>query len=66
MKEDMWSFGGRWGDGEADGNAAVDMFLKSTVMDRRHFWVVASSDVISKRWHRENNNRVTLSGAGGC
>ena len=38
-------------------------FLTTTVIDRRHCWVVVSSDRLSKQWRGGNDDRVTLSGA---
>ena len=39
--------------------------LNGTVMDRRHCWMVVSSNEISKRWCGGNGNKVTSSGVGG-
>ena len=39
-------------------------FLKETVADRCHCWVVVSSDKVSKRWRGGNDNGVTSSGIG--
>ena len=58
----LWMEVGSWGGVR---NAAFDLLLKSTVMDRSHCLVVVSSDELSKRWRGGNNNGVTLSGAGG-
>ena len=40
-------------------------FLKKTVADRHHCWMVVSSDELSKRWHEGNDDGVASSGAGG-
>jgi hypothetical protein len=40
-------------------------FLITTVIDRRHCWVVVSADGLSKRWRGGNDDGVASSGAGG-
>ena len=40
-------------------------FLKETVADRCHCWVVVSSDKVSNRWCVGSDNGVALFDAGG-
>jgi hypothetical protein len=41
-------------------------FLRKTAVDRRHCWVVVSSNEINERWCRGNDDVVTSSGAVGA
>ena len=58
---ELWMEVGSWGGGW---DAAFDLLLRSTVMDRCHCWVIVSCDGLSKQCHGENDDGVTLSGVG--